>query len=69
MGVRNCDRLGCENILCDRYSPKYGYICNECFKELEALKPHHIHNFMGMPKSDKLKDELIDYDAIFPLGD
>lgn len=36
MGVLSCDRHGCENIMYDRYSPKYGYLCNECFDELVA---------------------------------
>lgn len=34
MGVMQCDRKECENIMCDRYSDKHGYICNECFEEL-----------------------------------
>jgi hypothetical protein len=34
MGVLACDRRGCENIMCDRISYKYGYICEECFEEL-----------------------------------
>jgi len=34
MSVMSCNRKGCENILCDRYSKKYGYICNDCFSEL-----------------------------------
>lgn len=34
MGVMPCSRRGCENILCSRYSPKYGYICDSCFREL-----------------------------------
>jgi hypothetical protein len=33
MGVLACDRKGCENIMCDRYSEVYGYICEECFEE------------------------------------
>lgn len=37
MGVLACDRRGCENIMCDRYSYKHGYICNECFEELVSL--------------------------------
>lgn len=34
MGVMNCSRKGCDNIMCDRYSIKYGYICHDCFAEL-----------------------------------
>lgn len=34
MGVLACDRKGCDNIMCDNYSPEYGYICWECLREL-----------------------------------
>ena len=34
MGVLACDRNGCKNIMCDRLSENYGYICHECFDEL-----------------------------------
>ena len=34
MGVMRCSRFGCDNILCGRYSRKYGYICDDCFAEL-----------------------------------
>ncbi len=39
MGVLACFRKDCQNIMCDRLSSTYGYICNECFEELiEACK-------------------------------
>lgn len=34
MGVMPCSREGCENILCSKYSTKYGYICDSCFEKL-----------------------------------
>ena len=34
MGVRGCCRNCCSNVMCDKYSSKHGYICNDCFKEL-----------------------------------
>jgi len=35
MGVLACDRDGCENVMCDRFSSKYQfYLCNECFSEM-----------------------------------
>lgn len=33
MGVKPCSRIGCLNIMCDRYSSNFGYICQECFEE------------------------------------
>ena len=34
MGVKTCNRPGCGAILCDKYSPVWGYICPTCFEEL-----------------------------------
>ena len=34
MSVMECDRIGCDNVMCDRMSHEYGYICNDCFTEL-----------------------------------
>lgn len=54
MSVLACRRAGCENIMCDRYSTQYGYICEECFEELVNSKLS-ISYFMQMLKisSDK----------------
>jgi len=47
MGVLPCYRRGCENIMCYRYSHRYGYICNECFDELVKLGADtNIEEFM-----------------------
>jgi len=66
MGVLNCDRNGCDNVMCDRSSHEYGYICDECFEELvQFYKTNkNIEYFMDTPKSkspnstDDNKDEL-----------
>lgn len=50
MGVLSCDRYGCENIMCDRYSNEYGYICNECFEEL-IQSTYSIKYFMNLAKN------------------
>ena len=31
-----CSRKGCEEVMCDRLSNHYGYICGDCFDELSA---------------------------------
>jgi hypothetical protein len=49
MGVLTCDRRDCENIMCRRYSHKYGYICEECFEEL-VITDEKISVFMGKVK-------------------
>lgn len=51
MGVMECSRKGCDNILCDRYSTTYGYICQECFGELTELGINaDIEAFMASSK-------------------
>lgn len=52
MGVLACDRKGCENIMCDRHSHKYGYICSECFDELKSNKSMSISEFMASEKDN-----------------
>lgn len=48
MSVLACDRSGCPNIMCDRYSYEYGYLCRECFEELVSLGAGtDIQTFMG----------------------
>ena len=34
MSVLACNRAGCENIMCEIYSPDFGYICRDCYGEL-----------------------------------
>lgn len=34
MSVLACNREGCNEIMCDRISHEFGYICNDCFEEL-----------------------------------
>lgn len=34
MSVLECDRRGCNNIMCDNLSHEYGYLCHECKQEL-----------------------------------
>ena len=53
MGVLACDRQGCENIMCNRYSPTYGYICNDCIEELAASGDMNIQIFMNTPKNQE----------------
>ena len=69
MGVLACDRNGCKQIMCDRSSSKYGYICNECFEELKACGPgQNIKEFMQSQKPNP-DDYYCDngLEEIFPL--
>jgi hypothetical protein len=72
MGVLACDRRGCKNIMCDRYSYKYGYICHECFEELVNLGySTNIEEFMG-GTIEYERPEIDDYkffDEEFPMSE
>ena len=61
MGVKECNRKGCENIMCDRYSTTFGYICNDCYEEM-CCSGLPIHIFMSM---DKRKKPNYDYENEF----
>lgn len=52
MSVLACDRAGCRNIMCDRYSHRFGYICSECFHEL-LESTISIVKFMNSRKEEK----------------
>jgi hypothetical protein len=79
MGVMACFRNGCKNIMCDRYSHEFGYICNDCFSELVDIlisqansnnNPRDvIKKFMALEKCDTypIKENLWEYaDGVFP---
>ncbi len=56
MGVLACDRLGCENIMCEYISPKFGYLCEDCLEELKDSEEMCISSFMSRPKGEYTKD-------------
>jgi len=51
MGVKECRRKDCDNIMCNRYSQRFGYICDECFEELKCSHMP-IAMFMSVAKND-----------------
>ena len=57
MSVLECERNGCENIMCDRLSHKYGYLCNECFIEL-CDSDLEIKDFLKTEKQPSLKKSI-----------
>ena len=71
MGVLECDRRNCDNIMCDRLSHKYGYLCWECFNELVAKKipVELIQLFMDTPKIQEDESPYTEefYNKIFEL--
>ena len=69
MGVLACNRNGCDNIMCDRYSYEHGYICDDCFRELVSTGPTtDIKGFMETTRKPQAEDEaLARYGAAFEL--
>jgi len=68
MSVLACNRHGCDNIMCDRYSFTYGYLCWECYQEL-VNSGKEISVFMDSMKGtykQKPADYTI-YQNEFPL--
>jgi len=68
MGVMQCNRKGCDNILCNKYSSYYGYICEHCFDDLKKFVisrvrmgsydvPQMVKTFMETPKHSDLNYE------------
>lgn len=68
MGVLACNRRGCSNVMCDRYSSAHGYICAEDFAELELRFPEMaIEEFMKTPKGSlpEMAVAVAQLDSIF----
>ena len=69
MGVLNCSRRDCTNVMCDRLSSEHGYICDECFDELvKAGIGTDVHKFMERETDNELNlDAATEYfDGLFP---
>lgn len=70
MGVMECNRNGCGNIMCNMFSSDHGYICSDCFDELvnKGVKTD-IDEFMGTEKIGSSSDEndrsLVYFKSIF----
>jgi hypothetical protein len=67
MGVLACDRDGCTNIMCDRYSHNFGYICGDCFSEMVdyilvngkfSSLSEDVREFLNTPKRSKDETSL-----------
>jgi len=70
MGVKACARRNCTQIMCDRYSPEHGYICEDCFEEMHSSAlalAGCITSFMmssAVKKDDKARK--LYFNMIFP---
>ena len=51
----SCNRMGCDNIMCDTYVYNVGYVCKECQKEFKVyVKTHNVDAYT----EGKIKKEL-----------
>lgn len=62
-----CYRRDCTNILCNRYSPIYGNICSDCFKELvDKGMETDVREFLNTSKIKERDEESENhFDKIF----
>jgi hypothetical protein len=78
MGIMECSRKNCNNIMCDTYVQSVGYICSECqseFKEYlqkNGLNPttegqikRELGAFMAIPKDSYITGKEITVDDFF----
>ena len=64
--VMSCDRKGCKNIMCNRSSHTYGYICDECFEQLKSFNiPIEVLMKLDKRISFPEKDRVDELDAEF----
>lgn len=54
LGTKVCQREGCNNRNCRRYSEKYGYLCYDCFEELVMTwgEDANVSEFLKYEKPD-----------------
>ena len=59
MGVMECSRNNCTNIMCDTYIDDIGYLCRDCQNEFkDYLK---LHGFEGIIPEGRLRTELKEF--------
>ena len=75
MSVLTCDRKRCANVMCDRLSHIYGYICDDCFEELVGLGPAvNVEEFMQSEKGPNQAEAArarfnVEFPVMRDLGD
>ncbi len=80
MGVMECSRRHCDNILCNTYIDDIGFVCRECQAEFKKYLLHEgiaantekeiekaLSDFMETTKDDysEAKNEEMDVDDFF----
>jgi len=60
MGVMECNRRKCDNIMCDEYLEEEGYICYECLTELRETNPQSKEDVTEFMMSVKGRNYYVD---------
>jgi len=55
MGVRFCNRKGCEELMCTNYIQSVGYICKNC---ISGFKEYLSINNLNLKTRDQIVKEL-----------
>lgn len=58
MGVMNCSRKNCENIMCNTYISDIGYVCNNCQQEFKGIMELEYSNTTPTFSEDWIIDKL-----------
>lgn len=58
MGVMNCYRHECKNVLCDTYVPEVGYICPSCQSQFDD---YVRQNNITVNTESEIKRALLDF--------
>jgi hypothetical protein len=72
MSVLSCNRLRCDNIMCDTYIDRIGYICDECKEEFKQyLETYNIvvtdegsicRELLQFMNTSKIKENYTEFD-------
>lgn len=69
-GMKPCNRAGCYNVMCGRFSEAFGYLCDTCFNELTTIGVDtDVQAFMDSTERRGGKESYTHFDVIFHYTD
>lgn len=60
MGLMECGRSGCDHVCSEKYSDKHGYLCWQCFAELQERAKNAGLEGVGYGKLDKFISDFME---------
>jgi len=67
MSVMECNRKGCDEIMCDEYSELTGYLCYSCLQDLRNFEPKSENDVKKFMKTEKVNYSYYDEDYKFSI--